>query len=376
MVGRHVKLAEAVAERSEPDEQEDEPTRELDRYGASDDSNDSRPLSEHDWHHERLLAGTISWSVFLVLSLIVLVVVIAQIAATGPVGLSHIVRTQSNSGSASFQNGTPPTVTVEAAFVYDPDLGLTYFAKNADLELPQASCTKIMTALLAVEHGNLDQVITVGTDAQALVRPDSSYMGLSAGEKLTLRDLLYGLLLPSGNDAAVAIADAIGGNVPNFVAMMNQRAQQLGLTHTHFMNPHGLGEPNHYTTARDLAVLAAAAMKNPILVQITSTKEYTIPKTSTHKAYDLMTGDDLIPGARAPYPGAIGVKPGYTGDAGYCQAFAAIRFGHLIVGAVLNEPSWQVRITDMRALLDWGFEQESIAPAPPPVPWSYPTPES
>jgi serine-type D-Ala-D-Ala carboxypeptidase (penicillin-binding protein 5/6) len=323
----------------------------------------------------RLGATTVSWTALLILLLVLLIAVIAQIASTGPVGVSHIIEPESISRSAVFSVGRPPNVTAEAAFVYDPRLGLTYFAKNADMELPQASCTKVMTALLAVERGNLNQIITVGKDAQALVRPDSSFMGLSAGEKLSLKDLLYGLVLPSGNDAAVAIADAIGGNVPAFVALMNQRAQQLGLTRTHFMNPHGLGEPNHYTTAHDLAVLAAVAMENPILVQITSTMEYKIPRSPSHKAYDLITGDDLVPGARSPYPGAIGVKPGYTGDAGYCQAFAAIRFGHLIVGAVLNEPSWEVRITDMRNLLDWGFQQEAIPPAPSPVPWSYPTPE-
>jgi D-alanyl-D-alanine carboxypeptidase (penicillin-binding protein 5/6) len=306
----------------------------------------------------------------------IMVVVLAEIAATGPVGVSHIVEPESMSGSKFFSVGKPPSVTAEAAFVYDPGVGLSYFAKNANMELPQASCTKIMTALLAVERGNLNEMITVGADAAALVRPDSSYMGLSAGEKLTLLDLLYGLLLPSGNDAAVAIADSIGGSVPKFVALMNQRAAQLGLTRTHFMNPHGLGEPNHYTTAHDLAVVAAVAMQSPTLVKITSTKEYIIPKTSTHKAYDLMTGDDLVPGARSPYPGAIGVKPGFTGDAGYCQAFAAIRYGHLIVGAVLNEPSWQVRITDMRNLLNWGFAQEAIPAAPSPTPWSYPTPET
>jgi serine-type D-Ala-D-Ala carboxypeptidase (penicillin-binding protein 5/6) len=332
-------------------------------------------LPKEQWRPSRLGVTSISWTTLLILLLVLLIVVIAEIASTGPVGVSHIIEPESISRSAVFSVGRPPKVTAEAAFVYDPRLGLTYFAKNADMELPQASCTKIMTALLAVERGNLNQIVSIGRDAQALVRPDSSYMGLSAGEKLSLKELLYGLLLPSGNDAAVAIADAIGGNVPAFVALMNKRAQQLGLTRTHFMNPHGLGEPNHYTTAHDLAVLAAAAMENPVLVQITSTKEYKIRKTSTHKAYDLVTGDDLIPGARSPYPGAIGVKPGYTGDAGYCQAFAAVRYGHLIVGAVLNEPSWEIRITDMRNLLDWGFAQEAIPPAPSPVPWSYPTPE-
>jgi D-alanyl-D-alanine carboxypeptidase len=197
-------------------------------------------------------------------------------------------------------------------------------------------------------------------------------MGLSAGEQLTLHDLLYGLVLPSGNDAAVAIADGIAGSVPAFVDLMNQRAQQLGLTHTHFINPHGLDAPGHYTSARDLAVLSAVAMRNPTLVKITSSLTYSIPQTATHKSYDLMTGDDLLAGARAPYPGAIGVKPGFTGPAGFTMAFAAVRFGHLIVGAVLRDPSWQVRIVDMRALLDWGFEQDGVSPAPPPVRYSIP----
>jgi serine-type D-Ala-D-Ala carboxypeptidase (penicillin-binding protein 5/6) len=269
--------------------------------------------------------------------------------------------------------GTSPAITAKAAFVYDADLGFVFYSKNGDLELPMASCTKIMTALLAVERGSLDQMVTIGADAAALAAPGNSYMGVSAGERLTLRDLLYGLMLPSGNDAAVAIADAIGGNLQHFVAMMNARAQQLGLVHTHFANPHGLDAPDHYTSARDLAVLAAVAMRNTTLVQITSTKHYDIPQTATHKAFSLVSGDDLIAGDLSPYPGAIGVKPGFTGDAGYCQAFAAVRRGHLIVGVVLGEPTWEIRITDMRALLDWGYAQEGIPKAPPPVPWTHPS---
>lgn len=327
-----------------------------------------RPSEKH--FHTRL----VSWGVFFGVSLGVMLAGLAQMAHAGPGGVLHAVNPQSLSGVINFSSGPPPNVEAQAAFVYDAGLGFVYYTKNADEELPQASTTKVMTALLAVEHGSLDQVIKVGADAHALVRDDSSFMGLDAGEELTLRDLLYGLVLPSGNDAAVAIADAIGGNVPNFVAMMNARAQELGLTHTHFVNPHGLGTPGHYTTARDLALLSGVAMMNPTLVTITSTLRYHIPKTATHKAYDLVSGNDLLSGARLPYPGAIGVKPGYTGDAGYCQAFAAIRHGHLIVGAVLHEPTWQVRMTDMRALLDWGFEQEGYPPAPPGVPWSSPSP--
>ncbi|HEX8035639.1 MAG TPA: D-alanyl-D-alanine carboxypeptidase family protein [Ktedonobacterales bacterium] len=320
--------------------------------------------------HTRL----VSWGVFFAVSLGVMLASLSQIANAGPGGALHAISPQSLSGVINVRPGPSPNVAAHAAFVYDAGLGLVYYTKNADEELPQASTTKVMTALLAVERGSLDQMVKVGADAHALVRDDSSFMGLDAGEALTLRDLLYGLVLPSGNDAAVAIADAIGGNVPNFVAMMNARAKELGLTHTHFVNPHGLGVPGHYTTARDLAILSGVAMKYPTLVTITSALHYHIPKTATHKAYDLTTGNDLLSGARSPYPGAIGVKPGYTGDAGYCQAFAAIRHGHLIVGAVLNDPSWQVRIGDMRSLLDWGFEQEGYSPAPPAVPGSAPSP--
>ena len=322
----------------------------------------------------RAAAAAVSWAAALLLSLTLLLYFVARLAAGTPPAV-HRAMPHAFGGALTLTPGNPPSVDATAAFVYDPDLGFVYYAKDADQELPMASCTKIMTALLAVERGNLDQMVTIGADAAALAAPGNSYMGVSQGEKISLRDLLYGLLLPSGNDAAVAIADAIGGNVPNFVAMMNARAQQLGLTHTHFANPHGLDAPGHYTTARELATLATVAMRNPTLLKITSTYSYKIPATSTHKEFDLITGDDIIPGARSPYPGAIGVKPGWTGNAGYCQAFAAIRHGHLIVGTVMGEPDWHVRLADMRKLLDWGFEEENIPAAPNPIPYSYPTPE-
>lgn len=328
----------------------------------------------HSGKSDALLRGAISWTVFLLLSLVVMSAALARMAAAGPGGALRDERPVAGAGAVNLIIGNAPSVTAPSAYLFDAESGFVLYSKNADDERAQASTTKVMTALLAVERGNLDQMVRVGADAAALVRDNSSYMGLSAGERLTLRDLLYGLMLPSGNDAAVAIADAIGGSVPKFADMMNARAAELGLTRTHYVTPHGLDTPGHYTSARDLAVLSAVAMRQPELVKITSTKSYEIPKTSTHKAYHLVTGNDLIAGARSPYPGAIGVKPGFTGKAGFTMAFAAIRHGRLIVGAVLGEPSWQIRITDMRALLDWGFEQEGIPPAPPPVPWSSPSP--
>jgi D-alanyl-D-alanine carboxypeptidase len=188
-------------------------------------------------------------------------------------------------------------------------------------------------------------------------------MGLSAGESLTLTQLLYGLLLPSGNDAAIAIADAVGATQQHFVAMMNAEAQVLGLSHTHFTNPHGLDEPGHYTTARDLTLLSAVALRQSTIAAIAATGHFDIAATATHKAYALSNYNSLLPGKVAAYPGAVGLKPGNTGAAGWCEAFAARRGGHLIVGVVLGSPTWPQRNDDMHALLNWGFAQVGVPPA-------------
>jgi D-alanyl-D-alanine carboxypeptidase (penicillin-binding protein 5/6) len=284
---------------------------------------------------------------------------------------------EASSAAISVALAHEPDIKAITGFVFDGDTGEIYYAKDADVERPMASTTKVMTALLAIEAGGLDRAVTIGADAEALAVPGSSRMGVSAGEKIRLRDLLYGLLLPSGNDAAVAIADEVGGSEAAFIDLMNARARELGLTHTHYTNPHGLNDdPNHYTSARDLATLEAAALKLPDFVKIASTAHYSIPETKTHKAYDLQTGNDLLAGSRSPYPGALGGKPGYTVAAAYTMAFSARRHGHLIVGAVLGEPSWQVRTDDMRALLDWGFAHVGVAPAPPPLAWSTPDPDA
>jgi serine-type D-Ala-D-Ala carboxypeptidase (penicillin-binding protein 5/6) len=251
----------------------------------------------------------------------------------------------------------PPVVRAAAAFLFDPNRGWIFYEKNADEERPVASLAKVMTLLVASGTGDLDQSMTIGPDAAALVNGANSYMGVSTGEQLTLRDLLYGLVTASGNDAAVAIADAVGGTEASFVAMMNRRAWRLGLTQTVFVTPDGVDDGNR-STARDLAVLAAIALEHPGLEQITATRHYTIPRTATHKAYELWSGNDLLPGGRSPYLGANGVKTGYTAGAVYCLAFSARRQGHLLVGVVLGAPSAEVRARDAQALLDWGFAHE------------------
>ena len=251
----------------------------------------------------------------------------------------------------------PPAVQAAAAFLFDPQSGLVLYEKNADEQRSIASLTKIMTLLLGADAGDLDQMVTVGPDAAALVTSANSYMGVSTGEQLTLRDLLYGLAVGSGNDAAVAIADGISGTEGSFVVLMNSRARRLGLTQTLFVSPDGLDDANR-STAHDLAILTAIALETPGVEQITATSQYQIPQTATHKAYDLVSSNELLPGGRASYPGANGVKTGYTERALYCLAFSAQRQGHLLVGVVLGDPSADARDTDAHALLDWGFAQE------------------
>ena len=165
----------------------------------------------------------------------------------------------------------PPPVYATAAYLLDADTGATLYAHNPFMHLPMMSTTKLMTAVLAVEQGKPDQEITITAAMEHDINQlsaGSTLFGLKQGETYTLRELLYGLLLLSGNDAAVAIGDAIGGNLPHFVAEMNTRAHQLGLLDTHYMNPHGLSETGNYSSARDLAILGEYSLRIPLIHQI------------------------------------------------------------------------------------------------------------
>ena len=251
----------------------------------------------------------------------------------------------------------PPDVQAAAAFLFDPQRGVILYQKNADSSYPAASLTKVMTLLVAMDSPQLDQETTIGPDAAALVNSENSYMDVSAGEQLTVRELLYGLIVQGGNDAAQAIADAVGGDESSFVAMMNLRARRLGLMHTRFDSADGLDDGN-VTSASDMAKLAALAVMRPDVTAITSAYTYVIPQTPTHKLFTLQSQNDLLTGGAAPYPGANGVKTGYTDGAQYVMAFSAVSNGHLLVGVLLGEPSAPTRNVDAHALLDWGFAHE------------------
>ena len=258
--------------------------------------------------------------------------------------------------------GTPPPIQSAAAYLLDADTNHVLVNTNSQKRLPMASTTKIMTALLAIRKGNLDQIVTVQQDAVDEVKMnDGSSAQLAVGDQIRLGDLLYGLMLPSGDDAAIAIADTISGSPASFVKLMNSYAHQLHLTHTHYSNSDGLTshlpdgqiDPNHYTTAADLAQLTRIALQNPLFAQIVQLQHYVLPATSTHHGYIWETTDDLL----SHYAGVTGVKTGYTAEAGYCLVFSATNAGHHLIGILLHDSDNDInqRFTDAEKLLDWGF---------------------
>lgn len=201
--------------------------------------------------------------------------------------------------------------------------------ENIDMRLEMASTTKIMTALVVLENMELEKQIKVDDSA---VGVEGSSIYLKKNEIWTIQDLLYGLMLRSGNDAATALAIATGGNMENFVAMMNDKAIQLGLKNTHFDNPHGLHSDTHYTSAYDLAVIASSAMQNDEFKKIVGCKMYTVEANETHPTYYLGNKNKLL----ALYDGANGVKTGYTKDSGRCFVGSAEKNGMQLVCVVLN----------------------------------------
>ena len=249
----------------------------------------------------------------------------------------------------------------------DNDTGHILFDLNGERPQPMASTTKIMTALIAIQTADLNTLVTIHQDAvNEAALHNGSNASLRVGDQLTLKDLLYALLLPSGDDAAVAIADAVGGSARNFVNTMNLFAYHLHLFQTHYNNPDGLTYydannnpiPGLYTTAYDLVRLARYAMTIPLFAQIVGTQHYTVPATTLHHAYAWDNTNKLL----ATYPGMTGIKTGYTLEAGGCLAFSATRKGHHLIGVVLHSRDENTRFSDAKILLDWGFALPVMMP--------------
>ena len=235
--------------------------------------------------------------------------------------------------------------SAKAAVLIERSTGNILLCANEHTPLPMASTTKVMTALMALELGNMEDIVTVGRNAYGV--PGTSIY-LSEGERISLRDLLYGLLMASGNDAAVAIAEHIGGDVDTFCRMMTERAAELGCQHTVFINPNGLPAQGHQTTAYDLALIAREAMNHPLFREIVSTKRASIPWEGRSYHRILNNKNRLL----TDYEGATGIKTGYTKAAGRCLVFGAKRDGLEVIGVVLCCGDW---FDEAARLMDLGF---------------------
>jgi D-alanyl-D-alanine carboxypeptidase (penicillin-binding protein 5/6) len=235
-----------------------------------------------------------------------------------------------------------PAVNAMSAVAIDLETGRVLFEKNAYSKMAMASTTKIMTAIVAVENGDIKDVVTVSKRAASI---RGSVLGLHEGKKVTLEELLYGLMLCSGNDAAIAVAEHIGSSVEQFADMMTKKAYIVGARNTGFKTPHGLDSDGHYSTAYDMAIIARYALENPLISKIVKTKYI---QTSMGTFYNTNEMLDI-------YPGADGVKTGYTGKAGRCLVTSVTRDDRRVITVVLGCPTRAARAQSSRDILDYVF---------------------
>ena len=272
-----------------------------------------------------------------------IIIIIMVIMLTG-----YMSVTFGDTGETDSQQGPllPPEISAQTAIMIEADSGEVLYEKNADEKAYPASITKIMTAFLAIENGALDKKVKV-SDKAAGVEGSSIY--LEPGERISLRDLVYGLMLRSGNDAAVAIAEEIGGSKNHFVMMMNKRARELGAYNTHFANPNGLHNPEHYTTARDMAYIAEAAMKNPEFKKVVAAKSWITDRGEGKYNYFYNKNKVIY-----QYDGGTGIKIGYTKAAGRTLVASSERCGMELICVVMNAPDW---FRDTYKLMDYAYSQ-------------------
>ncbi len=239
------------------------------------------------------------------------------------------------------------STSAQSAVLIDGHGSSVIYEKNAHARMGMASTTKIMTALVAIEKCPLEKQVQIADEAIGI---EGSSIYLKHGEVLTMEQLLYALLLQSANDAATAIAVEVAGSIDNFALLMNEKAESIGLKDTHFTNPHGLYDDNHYTTAYDLAVITKHALENKTFRKIVSTFKHTIPMSNGDGTRVLVNHNKLL----KIYDGAIGVKTGFTKKTGRCLVSAAEKNGTTVIAVTLNAPNdWNDHIT----MLDLGFEK-------------------
>lgn len=248
--------------------------------------------------------------------------------------------------SSNSENITEPTINSRAAIVYERSSGKILYGKEENEKRKMASTTKIMTAIVVLENTNLDDIITISSKAAGT---GGSRLGLHKDDKISIQDLLYGLLLCSGNDAAVALAEHVSGDLSNFANMMNSKATSLGLSSTHFVTPHGLDDDNHYTTAYELALITNYALKNDVFANLVKTKTYTISINNHPKT--LSNTNELL----GNLDGVYGVKTGFTNGANRCLVTAVKRDNMDIICIVLGADTKKDRTKDSINLINYSF---------------------
>lgn len=246
-----------------------------------------------------------------------------------------------------------PRIAASSAIMVDAKTGQILYEKNPHEQRSMASTTKIMTGIITLERANLNEEVTVSNHASEV---GESELFLQAGERMRIKDLLYGLLLRSGNDVAVALAEHLSDSIDGFTELMNRKAYSIGANNTHFTNPHGLYDPNHYSTAYDLALIARYGLHDKILAEIVATKEYEIPRSSPKLLRKIKNYNKLL----WEYPYATGIKTGHITQSGYCLVSSANKNGVELVAVVLNSPDSTTCFDDSRSLLEYGFDQFKV----------------
>lgn len=247
--------------------------------------------------------------------------------------------------------------SAKSAILIEASTGKILFEKNADEKLHPASMTKMMSMLLiseAIQKGVLkwDQIIQVSENASKM---GGSQILLETGEKMSVRDLFKGVAIASGNDAVVALAEAVAGSVENFVSMMNKRANELGLKNTHFKNPHGLDDANHYSSSRDMSLIAKELVKHDEVLEYTKIYEDYLRENTDRKIW-LVNTNKLV----RFYDGVDGLKTGYTEEAGYCMTATAQKNGMRIIAVVMGEETSKIRNKEVSEMLDYAFAQYEV----------------
>lgn len=245
----------------------------------------------------------------------------------------------------------------KSAILIEASTGKILFEKNADEKLHPASMTKMMSMLLiieAIEDGVIkwDQIVQVSENASSM---GGSQILLETGEKMSVRDLFKGVAIASGNDAVVALAETVAGSVNNFVSMMNKRASELGLTNTNFKNPHGLDDANHYSSSRDMSIIAKELVKHKEVLEYTKIYEDYLREDTDRKIW-LVNTNRLV----RFYDGVDGLKTGYTEDAGYCMTATAEKDGMRIIAVVMGEDTSKIRNQEVSEMLDYAFAQYKV----------------